>query len=247
MTALLSAELLKLRTIRATWGYVIVVVALAALVNTGNLGATGEEERLEPGFQERIFLDAAFSAAVLALLLGILLFTNEFRHGTITRTLLVTPRRNTLVAVKVAAGAGVGIVFAAIVVVVTVVMAAIWLSALDISLDMGEQASGAWRTLVALAIAGAFGAAVGGALHSQVGALVGALVWMFVGEPLAWVVLGLLDVDGVGDYLPASSVIGMTDSSDEGLPFGAKVAVSLGWVAVATALAAVRTNRRDIS
>ena len=86
MTALLSAELLKLRTIRATWGYVIVVLALAALVNTGNLGATSDDERRELGFQERLFLDASFPAAILAVLLGILLFTNEFRHGTITRT-----------------------------------------------------------------------------------------------------------------------------------------------------------------
>jgi len=247
MTALLAAELLKLRTIRATWGYVIVVLALAALVNTGNLGASSDDERLEPGFQERIFLDAAFPTAILALLLGILLFTNEFRHGTITRTLLVTPRRNTLVAAKIAAGAGVGIAFAAIVVVVTAVMALIWLSVLDIPLDLGEGASGAWRALVALTVAGAFGAAVGGAVHSQVGALVGALVWMFVGEPLAWVILGLLDIDRVADYLPAAAVIGATDSSDEGLPFAGKIGVALGWVAVATALAVVRTNRRDMS
>ena len=247
MTALLSAELLKLRTIRATWGYVIVVLGLAALVNTGNLGASSDEDRLEPEFQERIFLDAAFPSSVLAILLGILLFTNEFRHGTITRTLLVTPRRNTLIAVKVAAGAGVGIAFAAIVIAVTAVMAAIWLSALDIPLETGEAASGAWRVVVALTIAGAFGAAVGGAVHSQVGALVGALVWMFVGEPLTWVLLGLLDIDGVADYLPAASVVGMTDSSGDGLSFAGKVGVSLGWVAVATALAVVRTNRRDIS
>jgi ABC-2 type transport system permease protein len=247
MTALLAAEVLKLRTIRATWGYVIVVVGLAALVNTGNFAGSSDEDRLEPGFQERIFLDASFPSSVLAILLGILLFTNEFRHGTITRALLVTPRRNTLVAVKIAAGAGVGIAFAALVIAMTVVMAAIWLPALDIPVETGDWVSGAWRALVALTIAGVFGAAVGGAVHSQVGALVGALVWMFVGEPLMWVILGLLDIDGVADYLPAAAVVGMTDTSDEGLRFAAKVAVALGWVAVATALAVVRTNRRDIS
>jgi ABC-2 type transport system permease protein len=247
MTALLHAEFLKLRTVRATWGYVIVVVGLAALVNAGNLGGSSDEDRLEAGFQERIFLDAAFPTSVLAILLGILLVTNEFRHGTITRTLLVTPRRNRLLAAKLAAGAGVGIAFTAIVIVVTCVMALIWLGALDIPLEPGDWARGAWRALVALTIAGAFGAAVGGAVHSQVGALVGALVWMFVGEPLMWVLLGLLDVDGVADYLPAAAVVGMTDSSDEGLRFAGKLAVALGWVAVATALAVVRTNRRDIS
>ena len=150
-------------------------------------------------------------------------------------------------AAKIAAGAGVGIAFAIIVIVVTAVMAAIWLSALDIPLELGEGANGAWRALLALTIAGAFGAAVGGAVHSQVGALVGALVWMFVGEPLAWVILGLLDIDGVADYLPAAAVIGATDSSDDGLRFAGKIGVALGWVAVATALAVVRTNRRDMS
>ena len=74
------------------------------------------------------------------------------------------------------------------------------------------------------------GAALGGAVHSQVVALVGSLVWMFVVEPLCWVLLGLLDWDGVADYLPAASLGGVIDSADEGLPFAGSVGMTLAWI-----------------
>ena len=79
------------------------------------------------------------------------------------------------------------------------VTAVIWLGIIDIPLALDEAGDGVWRALVAAVLAGVFGAAIGGAVHSQVGALVGALVWMFVLEPICWVILGLLDVDGVSD------------------------------------------------
>ena len=79
------------------------------------------------------------------------------------------------------------------------------------------------------------GAAVGGAVQSQVGALVGSLVWMFVVEPLCWVLLGLLDLDGVADYLPAASLGGVIDSAGEGLPW----AGSVGWPSPGSALSTV--------
>ena len=72
------------------------------------------------------------------------------------------------------------------------------------------------------------GAAIGGAVHSQVAALVGALVWMFVLEPICWVILGLLDLDGVAEYLPAASLGGAVDSDGDGLAWARSVGVTLG-------------------
>lgn len=247
---LYAAELLKLRTLRGTWGFVIVAIGLAALFTAGGIGGAGEDARLEERYQFRLVLDLAFATGILSLLLGIVLVTNEFRHGTIARTLLATPRRSTLVVLKLLAGASVGLVLAVAALAVAFVTSAIWLGVLDIPLAFGEWGDGIWRALVAAILAGVFGAAIGGAVHSQVGALVGVLVWMFVLEPICWVLLGIVpwvDLEGVAEYLPAAALGGTVDSQGEDLPWIASVAVASGWAAVAAAIALFRTGRRDVT
>ena len=92
MSRYYEAELLKLRTLRSTWGFGLVGVLFAGLLAAGNIGGATARERLDPELQSQIALDAAFPGSVLALLMGLILVTNEFRHGTIARTLLATPR-----------------------------------------------------------------------------------------------------------------------------------------------------------
>ena len=247
MTRLLAAELLKLRTLRSTWGFALVASLLAGLATAGQIGGTQAQDRRDPEFQFRIVLDAAFPAALLSLLLGMILVTNEFRHGTIARTLLATPRRGRLVAIKLLAGAATGAGLMLITLVVTASIGAVWLGILDVPLELGEATDAALRAVVGAVLAGVLGAAIGGAVHSQVGALVGALVWIFVAEPLCWALLGLLDVGGAAEYLPAASLGGIVDSGGGGLPFAGSVGMALAWAALATVLAFLRTSRRDIT
>lgn len=247
MTRLFAAELLKLRTLRSTWGFALVAFLLAGLATAGQIGGTQAEERRDPEFQFRLVLDAAFPAALLSLLLGMILVTNEFRHGTIARTLLATPRRGRLVAIKLLAGAATGAGLMLITLVVTASTAVVWLGIVDVPLELGEATEAASRAFVGAVLAGILGAAIGGAVHSQVGALVGALVWIFVAEPLLWALLGLLDLGGASEYLPAASLGGIVDSGGGGLPFAGSVAMALAWAAVATVLAVLRTSRRDIT
>ena len=238
MTRLFAAELVKLRTLRSTWGFLLVALLFGGLVAAGNIGGSSETDRLDPELQFRIVLDAAFPGSILALLLGIILVTNEFRHGTIARSLLASPRRPRFVAVKLFTGGAI---------VVIAIAAVIWLGILDVPLEAGEAADATWRALLVASLAGVLGAGIGGAVHSQVGALVGALLWMFVLEPICWVILGLLDLDGVSEYLPAAALGGTVDTSDEGLSWARSVAVALAWTGVAAALAVLRTGRRDIT
>jgi ABC-2 type transport system permease protein len=247
VTRLFAAELLKLRTLRSTWGFGLVALLFAALVTAGNIGGSEEADRFDPELQFRIVLDGAFPGSILALLMGIILVTNEFRHGTIARTLLATPRRGRFVAVKLLAGAATGAGLMLLMAVAIAVTAIIWLSVIDVPLALDEAGDGLWRALVAAVLAGIFGAAIGGAVHSQVGALVGALVWMFVLEPICWAILGLLDVDGVADYLPAAALGQTVDSGGEGPSWLRSVAVVLGWIGIATVLAVLRTRRRDLT
>lgn len=248
MTRLFAAEFLKLRTVRSTWGFTIVALLFAGLVTAGNIGGSSEEDRLDPELQYKIVIDTAFPASILALLIGILLVTNEFRHGTIARTLLATPRRGRFVATKLLAGGVTGAVLLTAMLVVVAVTSLIWLGVIDVPLALDQAADGAWRALLVSAVAGLLGAAVGGAVHSQVGALVGALLWMFVLEPICWVVLGLVDLEGVSEYLPAASLGSAVDSTgDAPLSWGRAVLVACAWAGVATVLALLRTSRRDIT
>jgi len=242
-----AAELLKLRTLRSTWGFGFVALAFGALVTAGNIGGATESDRLDPELQLRIVLDAAFPASILAILIGVILVTNEFRHGTIARTLLATPRRGRFVAVKLLTGGFAGAALIVLMFVVIAVTAVVWLGILDVPLAPGEAADGLGRALFAVVLAGTFGAAIGAAVHSQVGALVGTLVWMFVLEPLCWVLLGLLDLDRIADYLPAASLGGLVDSEGGDVPWLASAGAFLGWITVATVLGVLRTRRRDIT
>jgi hypothetical protein len=247
MTRLFGAELLKLRTIRTMWGFAAAAVGLSGLIAAGHIGSPPKEGRLAPDFQFDLVLRAAFPVVVLALLLGILLFTNEFRHGTISRTLLVTPRRTVLVALKLMVGAAAGLGLAVLAFVTTAIVAVIWLGIIDVPLRPGDAVDGFWRAAVAAMLIGALGAAVGGAVHSQVGALVGTLVWLFIAEPLVWVLLGLAHVGGVADYLPAVTVLSITDTNGENLTYAGTVGMAVVWTAVAAAVAVWRTRRRDIT
>lgn len=247
MTRLFAAELLKLRTIRAMWGFGLAVLGLSALLAAGNIGSPPEGGRLARDYQLDLVLVAALPAVLLSLLLGILLFTNEFRHGTIARTLLVTPRRPVLVAVKLLIGAAAGLGLGLLSFAVTAIVGVIWLGVIDVPLEPGDAVNGLWRALVAAALIGALGAAVGGFVHSQVGALVGTLVWLFVAEPLVWVLLGLVDIGGVADYLPGVTVLSFVDTEGENLSYAGTAGMAVVWTAVATALAMWRTGRRDIT
>jgi ABC-2 type transport system permease protein len=247
MTRLFAAELLKLRTIRVTWGFALGVIGLSGLLAAGHIGSPPEGGRFAPDYQLNLVLVAAFPAVVLALLLGMLMFTNEFRHGTISRTLLVTPRREVLVAIKLVAGVAAGLGLALLAFAVTSILAAIWLEIIDVPLEPGDAANGLWRVLLAAALIGALGAAIGGVVHSQVGALVGTLIWLFVAEPLVWVLLGLAHLGGVGDYLPAATVLNIVDTHGGSLSYAGTVGMAVVWTAVAAALAIWRTRRRDIT
>ena len=64
----------------------------------------------------------------LALLLGIVLVTVEWRHGSIVRTFLVTPRRQRVVLAKSTMGVLLGIAFAVVATLVVVAVAGVTVS-----------------------------------------------------------------------------------------------------------------------
>ena len=249
MTALVRSELLKVRTTRGWWAYLIVIVLLVGIGTAAEVGTRSEDERSGLDFQFAL-VDLVGIASLLAIILGITMVTTEFRHGTITPTLLVSPGRERVLAGKVIAGVLVAVLFAALAFVVVLVVASTWVSidGGDLQLADADVVERVGKILLSVVLWLLMGIAIGSVVHSQVAALVGTLVWLFLAETLLMGLFALLDIEGASGYLPFQALDG-ADGSGGGdlLDYGPALAVTLGWIALIGALGVARTSRRDIT
>jgi ABC-2 type transport system permease protein len=244
----LAAEFLKLRTTRVPYVLLLVVVLLsgafaAALVGSNSLG---DDRALE-------LAQAGALVGLLATVLGVLLVTNEYRHGTITTTFLAEPRRVRVLVSKVGAsllaGAAVGLATALVIAAVALP----WLAARDEALALDLQAAEAvGRLVLAFALATALGAAVGAIVQSQVGTIVIVFVWFLVVENLVGVLSALLfgelgEPDPVSRYLPGSAIGGIVGG--QGTEFilrsGPSILLTAAYVVLLAAAGAFAMSRRD--
>lgn len=249
MTAHLFSELLKVRTTRGWYAYLAVVVLITGLAVAGNTGSSEDERRSLLEFQVEL-VDTAGIASLLAIILGITIVTTEFRHGTITPTVLVEPRRERVIAAKSVATSVVSLLFALLALGVVAAVALPWLLAIDaeIRLEESEIRVHAAQVLLFTVLWGLMGVAIGTLVQSQVAALVGTLVWLFLVETLLIGVFGWLDVDGLGPYLPFQALDAADGSGGEDfLSYWPGVGVSLAWIAALGAAGTERLRRRDIT
>jgi ABC-2 type transport system permease protein len=231
---LLHAELLKLRTApRTAIGLLLAMLGLAALAS-GSTASSADEDPFAIEASVSDILDVASFAVIFALILGILVVTWEYRHGTITSTFLATPRRERVIGTKLLVGAVAGALLAALSVVVSLGVASFWID-VDLERDHWELIG---RIVLGTSAWAVLGVGLGALIQSQVGAIVGALVWFLVAEPL----LGL-PLDEVADYLPSSGLdrlMGVDTEATEGPGAApAEHAYSLGVAALLTTAYAV--------
>lgn len=250
MRALLRAELVKLRTIRVTYGLLAGAAAMAALGVVAVILTAGREEGgppLETAEGVRNVFGNAGSVSVLTLVLGILVVTGELRHGTITQTFLVTPARSRVVGAKVVAMALAGLAFGVASSLVVLAIAVPWLAAKHAAAPLLSDdvllplAAGCAST----ALFGIIGVGVGALIRNQVAAIVTALVWQFVLESSLVALL-----PSVGRWLPqgAARALGQETLSDGELL--APWAGGLVLLAYGVAFAAVGARllvRRDVT
>lgn len=249
MTAVVRSELLKIRTTRGWWAYLVVLVALVGIGAAAEVGSRSLDERSGLDFQYAL-VDLIGISSLLAIILGITIVTTEFRHGTITPTLLATPGRERVLAGKAIAGVLIAILFAAMAIIVVLVVASIYTSIDGGQLELadGEVVKRAATNVLGVVLWLLMGLAIGSVVHSQVAALVGTLVWLFLVETLLVGLFSLLDIDAVQEYLPFHALDGADGTGgDNLLSYGPALAVTIGWIAVLGAAGAVRTSRRDIT
>lgn len=227
MNQLIRAELLKLRTTRTAFWTVVglpATVALAVSSSIASAGRSGGGFALETVEGVRNVLGASSSGAIVALILGILAMSGEYRHQTVTQTFLITPLRHKVVAAKFAAFVLVGLLLAVAASAMTLAIALPWLASegahVRIVQDVGLVFLGATAGTV---LYGALGVAVGALIRNQAAAIVITLVWMMVIENIF---VGLLPA--LGRWLPggaASALTSFSVKSGDLLPMWAAVLV----------------------
>ena len=247
MKAQLRAELLKQRTsgtalglFAAMLGLVALAVLLHGLVPAGNLDSSSE--------QLMVLGRGEFLGALFAALLGALSITSEFRHGTIRPTLLVSPRRERVIAAKVWASTPIGAAFglAGSALAAAVGTAALGVRGIDVQLDGGDYALLLAGAAPAGALWAAIGVGLGAVIRNQVPTLIGICAWLLFVE-------GLLvgDVTGVGDvgrFAPGAAAAAISGQDPDTLLAPAVGLVLLTVYAAAAALiGALATTRRDVA
>jgi len=246
VSTLVGVEFLKLRTTRAWIGYLAALVALSAIGAAGQIGSAKTEDLGGPHFQRDV-LASAQTAGLLALLIGITVVTAEWRYGTITRTFLVTPRRERVLVAKEIAAFVVGALLAVLAVVVVLAIAVPWLSIEGASLHVGSASGLIGRTILAAALWGALGVGFGALVRSQTVGLIVAILWVVLVEPLSVALLRLLDLDHVADALPAGALQALEANGGEHVSAAAGAAIGLAYVLALGALGILRVLRSDVT
>jgi ABC-2 type transport system permease protein len=252
MTALVRAELLKLRTVRLPlWLLVttLLLVALSVAATVLTAGVEGNPLQLDDPELLARSVASASGGNVLLVVLGILMLTQEFRFGTATPSFLTTPKRGRVVVAKLVAVVVAGAVFA-----VVSVLVALGLSLALIALRGGDavfdaavlQVLGA--SVLVLLLYGPIGIGVGALVRNQIAAVVAALAWMFVVEQLLVALL-----PEVGRWTPGGATASLLQLGDvatargELLPAWAGALVLVAYALVLSVVGARLTLRRDLT
>ena len=243
MSGQLRAELLKLRTTRTVLVLMLGMVALVLLATLGQ-GLAGDAEELGRESGQRNLFGVGSAGTLFAALAGIMAVTSEFRHGTIRPTLVFSPRRERVLAAKVAAAVVAGLVLTATAQALALGIGYVALRGrgLDVALGGAEIGAIVGGTLAAGALWGGIGASLGALVRSQVGAIIGLLAWSFIAEGLLF---GL--APRYGRFAPGSASNALSGAAaDHLLSAAAGGALLAGYLAAFAAAGAASMLRRDV-
>ena len=239
---LLRAEALKLTTVRTTWSMLGIGLLIEALfaglyVGLASLDEIGPISEVQTG---------TGLLMVLLLVLGVLAITTEFRHGTSNTTFLATPRRYPVMAAKLGAVLGLGVVAGLLYVAVNGGLALPLFESREGNLpSSGDLTSIYAGVVVSFALLCAFGLGVGAIVRNQVGAIIAAIAFFFVLSPLPELLPG-----SIGDYFPAQaigSLHGLEEATEDGLGQVAGGLVLAAWSAALVLIGTALIGRRDLN
>jgi ABC-2 type transport system permease protein len=243
---LLLSEMIKLRTTRTfyalagvTIGLAIVFVTLSAILS----------DPTEDNVVQDVFL--ADPSSLFILILAIVGITGEWRHRTITSSLLAAPLRVRFLAAKVLAFAAAGVLLSIAVSVVVGVIGMVILEFRDqVTPEVAELVEQFARNAGVAALLGALGVCIGALIRNQPTAIVLVLIMGFVVDTTLGFLAPAVERFSPTGALP-NSVQGLTPDNAgmpdvEFLEPFAALGLELVWIAVLFAGAAALLRARDV-
>lgn len=250
MTNLIRAEFRKLFTTQVWFWLLIASLALTSLQVIALVAITGSQTDYISN--AATIFGAAGTAFIFVMVLGIIGITAEFRHQTITPTLLATPSRSAVVGSKLISYLLVGAGYAAAGVVATLLIAIPWLSAKGLQLNLTDYDIP--RTLIAGFIVASLyalvGVGIGSLITNQAAAITLSIVYFIVVENLISIIP---IIRAAYPYLPGAAAQAMlisgTDRKQQYYTYLTPVVGGLVLIAwgLAFSAAGVWRMRRDVS
>lgn len=246
MTRLLHAELIKLRTTRTFLALAGAAIGISLLITV--LSASIDEPSKDSVLTDVFQNDASTLFIMILAIVGI---TGEWRHRTITSSLLAAPDRIRFLAAKTLAFAAAGALLSLAVSISIGIVGYAILQARDLPTPaIGDLLELFGRNAGVAALLGAFGVGVGSLIRNQPTAIVAVLIFSFVIDPLLAAFAPGIDRFSPVGALP--SAIQGIDPDDVGSPdvdFFAlvpAVALMLAWIAALFAGGGALLRARDV-
>jgi ABC-type transport system involved in multi-copper enzyme maturation permease subunit len=247
VTAYLQAELLKLRTTRTFVALTSVAVGISIVIV---VLVTTISEPTEESVLTDVF--TADLSSLFILVLAVIGITGEWRHRTITSSLLAAPDRVRFLAAKTLAFAAAGAVLSVLITIAISIVGYIILTARDLPTpELGELLEQLGRNAAIAVLLGAFGVGAGAIVRNQIVAIVGLLVFSFIVEPT--LVNLVPDVGRYGPFGALPTAIQGVPAEDVGLGDvdllapGISLLVMFVWIGGAFAIGAWLLRRRDLT
>ena len=184
----LRAELLKASTTRLLLWFGLGLVAFLVLVLSIHIGSNDPESLGELSNQRSVFGFAGLTA-VIAILIGTILVTAEYAHGTINQSFLAVPVRWKLLVAKLCAALLVVLALAVGADLVTLLIAELWFHGRGVTLHLGSYTlAPLLGTVGASMLAAAIGIGIGALFRRQTAAVVTILLWLLIGEAVIGII-----------------------------------------------------------
>jgi ABC-2 type transport system permease protein len=178
----LRAELLKVVTTRLLLWLGLGLLAFLLLVLSIHIGSN-DPESLGELSRQRSTLAFGGIAAVVAVLLGSILITAEYAHGTINQSFLAVPVRERFLSAKLIAALLVALALALFADAATLLISELWYQGRGVSFHIGGNTlAPLFGAAGASMLAAGIGVGVGALFRRQTGAIIAILLWLLIGE-----------------------------------------------------------------
>lgn len=280
---LVRAEIMKIRTTNTWWLFLIGIIVVTGLALTVN--GFGHHFDLYPGSRDRgedgqnlaaqaayyrthaglvkiaadMMTSGQFFGSLFAMLIGILVVTNEFFHQTATATFMTNPHRTAVIMAKLVAAVAFGVLFWVVSTVLNAITTPIFLHSQHVSISITDSTvmQSIGLNLLAFVMWSIFGLGLGTLIRSQIGSVVTGMVAYLIGYVAVALIFQLIYHFYHHSIVLASAVIApavaaqvMTSPDriyDHAAPQWAGLLVMIGYAVVMGGIGIALTRKRDVS